>query len=85
MHLFTSWSQMAKARGITQDLVRQIVSDTGPLLHLHEAALLMLLEQAGAIAPAYRASPGDGHSAHYHPERGRRTTLSLLSMIGSED
>jgi len=30
--------------------VRQIVSDTGPLLHLHEAALLMLLEQAGAIA-----------------------------------
>ena len=27
-----------------------MVSDTGPLLHLHEAALLMLLEQAGAIA-----------------------------------
>jgi hypothetical protein len=27
-----------------------MVSDTGPLLHLHEAACLNLLEQAGTIA-----------------------------------
>ena len=30
--------------------MRQIVSDTGPLLHLHEAACLALLEHAGTIA-----------------------------------
>jgi predicted nucleic acid-binding protein len=30
--------------------VRQIVSDTGPLLHLREAECLNLLEQAGTIA-----------------------------------
>jgi len=30
--------------------VRQIVSDTGPLLHLHEAACLALLEHAGTVA-----------------------------------
>jgi predicted nucleic acid-binding protein len=30
--------------------VRQLVSDTGPLLHLHEAASLDLLQHAGAIA-----------------------------------
>ena len=29
--------------------VRQIVSDTGPLLHLHEAACLALLEHAGTV------------------------------------
>jgi hypothetical protein len=29
--------------------VRQIVSDTGPLLHLYEAASLNLLEHAGTI------------------------------------
>jgi predicted nucleic acid-binding protein len=29
--------------------VRQIVSDTGPLLHLYEAASLTLLEHAGTI------------------------------------
>src|SRR5262245_47992994 len=31
------------------DSVRWIVSDTGPLLHLHEAMLLPLLEHAGTI------------------------------------
>lgn len=30
--------------------MRRIVSDTGPLLHLHEAACLALLEYAGAVA-----------------------------------
>jgi predicted nucleic acid-binding protein len=30
--------------------VRQIVSDTGPLLHLYEAACLTLLEHAGTVA-----------------------------------
>ena len=29
--------------------VRQIVSDTGPVLHLHEAACLTLLEHAGTV------------------------------------
>jgi predicted nucleic acid-binding protein len=29
--------------------VRRIVSDTGPLLHLHEAACLALLERAGTV------------------------------------
>ena len=29
--------------------MRQIVSDTGPLLHLYEAASLYLLEHAGTI------------------------------------
>jgi hypothetical protein len=29
--------------------VSQIVSDTGPLLHLHEAACLALLEHAGTV------------------------------------
>ena len=30
--------------------MRRIVSDTGPLLHLHEAACLALLEHAGTVA-----------------------------------
>lgn len=30
--------------------MRRIVSDTGPLLHLHEAACLALLEYAGTVA-----------------------------------
>lgn len=30
--------------------VRRIVSDTGPLIHLHEAACLALLEHAGTVA-----------------------------------
>jgi hypothetical protein len=30
--------------------VRQVVSNTGPLLHLHEAALVALLEHTGAVA-----------------------------------
>jgi hypothetical protein len=30
--------------------VRRIVADTGPLLHLHEAACLPLLEHAGTVA-----------------------------------
>jgi predicted nucleic acid-binding protein len=30
--------------------VRQVVSNTGPLLHLHEATLVALLEHTGAVA-----------------------------------
>jgi predicted nucleic acid-binding protein len=59
--------------------VRQVVSDTGPLLHLHEAALLMLLEQAGAIAiPPAVDNEMAQHVQEWHTGKPPWITITLV-------
>jgi predicted nucleic acid-binding protein len=59
--------------------VRQIGSDTGPLLHLREAVLLMLLEQAGAIAiPPAVDNEMVQHVQEWHTGKPQWITVTLV-------
>jgi predicted nucleic acid-binding protein len=60
--------------------VRQIVSDTGPLLHLHEAICLDLLKQTGTIAiPKAVNSEMVQHVREWHTRKPPWITVTAVS------
>lgn len=62
--------------------MRRIVCDTGPLLHLHEAELLPLLQRAGEIRipPAVRREFASRHTEWTLPEWVEMVPLSAAAL-----
>jgi len=60
--------------------VRRIVSDTGPLLHLHEAACLALLEHAGIVTvPKAVDSEMVQHVREWHTRKPPWITVTAVT------